>query len=98
MSVDAVAASSGVASERLSATRATIVALVVAQGGLVVACGAVLGLAAGAFSTWWRFDVVFPLSFLVVLLVTTVSGSAVAQVPSALAAGLRDPVRVLRTP
>lgn len=82
----------------LGATRSALVALVVLQGGIVVTAGAALGLVAGAGLSTARFGSSPPWTLLVAILVTTVSGSALAQVPSALAAGLRDPVRVLRTP
>ena len=82
----------------LGATRSAIVALVVLQGVLVVTAGALAGIAVGVVVAWLRFDALMPGAFLVMLLVTTVCGSALAQIPSAVAAGLRDPVRVLRTP
>lgn len=82
----------------LGATRSTIVSLVVVQGTITVATGAVAGALTGALISWSRFDVVPGPGFVAAILVTTVCGSVVAQLPSAVAAGLRDPVRVLRTP
>jgi putative ABC transport system permease protein len=82
----------------LGATRGAIVALVVVQGGIVVALGSLAGSVAGVALAWLRFDTLMPWGVLVMLVVTTVCGSALAQIPSAVTAGLRDPVRVLRTP
>ncbi len=82
----------------LGATRTTVVVLVLVQGAMVVAIGAALGAGVGAGITALRFGSGPDWVFLVVLLVTAVSGSAAAQLPSALAAGFRDPVRVLRMP
>lgn len=82
----------------LGATRTTIVLLVVLQGATVVTAATLLGLAAATGVTWLRFGRGPDITLLAAILVTTVGGSALAQVPSAVAAGLRDPVRVLRTP
>lgn len=82
----------------LGATRGTIIALVMVQGALVVLIGATLGLFIGCFVVWIQFGGVLRLHFLGSILTTAVCGSALAQIPSAVIASVRDPVRVLRTP
>ncbi|GGB71419.1 hypothetical protein N798_16685 [Knoellia flava TL1] len=81
----------------LGAGRGAIVGLVVAQGVLVIALGAVAGAAAGSAVGWALWAQLVDPSLLAALVVATVALAVSAQVPSAVLAGLRDPVRVLRT-
>jgi putative ABC transport system permease protein len=82
----------------LGATRLMIAGLVVAQGFLVISTGAVLGGAAATGYLWLRESVLVPFDFTVwTVLAASLAGVAV-QLPSAVTAGLRDPVRVLRRP
>jgi len=82
----------------LGASRSTIVSLVVVQGTITVVTGAAAGALVGALVSWTRFGIVPDPGFVTAILLTTVCGSVIAQLPSAVAAGVRDPVRVLRTP
>jgi|GEM_PF-2282536 len=82
----------------LGASRATIVGLVVLQTGIVVLAGSACGLAAGALISRLRLGVSPSVDFLLSVETTVLCGSVLMQLPAALTAGWRDPVRVLRTP
>ncbi|HEX5595497.1 MAG TPA: FtsX-like permease family protein [Micromonosporaceae bacterium] len=82
----------------LGATRLMIVGLVVVQGFMVITTASLLGGAAAAGYLWVRHSVLVPLDFLGWTVVAASLGGVAAQLPSAAAAGFRDPVRVLRTP
>ncbi|MDT0214597.1 hypothetical protein Q9R29_11935 [Rothia sp. ARF10] len=81
----------------LGAGRGAIVGLVVAQGVLVIAFGAVAGALVGSVAGWGLWGQLVAPSLQAALVVATVALGVSAQVPSAVLAGLRDPVRVLRT-
>lgn len=82
----------------LGASRRGLVGLVLTQGLAVVTPAAVVGAAAGTSIDLVAYGwlVSPPLAWWLVAVL--VLGSCVAQLPSAAAAALRDPVRVLRTP
>lgn len=82
----------------LGATRTAIIALVLLQGAVVVSLATGPGLIVGTLASWIRYDTVASTGFLLALGLASTLGTAVAQIPSAIAAGARDPVRVLRTP
>lgn len=82
----------------LGATRSMIVGLVVVQGFLVISVGAVLGAVGATAYLWLRQAVLVPLDFTVWTVLAACLGGVAVQLPPAVAAGLRDPVRVLRRP
>ncbi|UER55064.1 ABC transporter permease [Kineosporiaceae bacterium SCSIO 59966] len=82
----------------LGATRSTIVALVVVQSGYAAASGAVVGAVAGLIFTWRVTGHAPAWSFVAGTAVLAVLGAVGAAVPAAVAAALRDPISVLRTP
>ncbi len=82
----------------LGASRSGLVGLVLAQGLAVVIPAAVAGAAVGTAIDLMTFGWLPPLALPWWLIGVLVLGSCLAQLPSAAAAALRDPVRVLRTP
>lgn len=82
----------------LGATRFMIACLVVTQGFLVISTGAVLGAAVATTYLWLREAVLVPPEFTMWTVLAACLGGVAVQLPSAVAAGLRDPVRVLRRP
>ncbi|MBN9107019.1 MAG: ABC transporter permease [Propionibacteriaceae bacterium] len=82
----------------LGATRSDVLALVLLHGTIIVAIAGLLGLTVGAAVNWLQFGVMPSPALLGATLSTAVCGSAIAQIPAALIAGYRDPVRILRTP
>ena len=82
----------------LGASRLTVVALVLLPGWIVMFAGSVCGAICAAGYLWFAQSVVVPPDFVVWTVVAASLGGAIAQLPSAAAAGLRDPVRVLRMP
>ncbi|MDR2896712.1 MAG: hypothetical protein LBV30_08725 [Propionibacteriaceae bacterium] len=82
----------------LGASQLMIVTLILLQETEVVILAGLAGLAIGA-GVSWRMSGVAPQPLaMLALLVAVTCGSALAQLPAAVAAGWRDPVRVLRTP
>lgn len=82
----------------LGATRSMVVALVMVEGFMVISTASLLGGATAATYLWVRHSVLVPLDFCIWTVVAASLGGVAAQLPSAVAAGLRDPVHVLRTP
>ncbi len=81
----------------LGAGRGAVVGLVVAQGVLVISGGAVVGALLGSLLGVVLWAQVVDPSLQGSVVVATVMLAVTAQLPSAVLAGLRDPVRVLRT-
>lgn len=82
----------------LGASRELVISLILLQTGLVVAAATLVGVWLGWLAARWWLDYDVPVGFLTGVAVTAICGAALAQLPSALAAGFRDPVRVLRSP
>jgi putative ABC transport system permease protein len=82
----------------LGATRAMVAALVALQGLMVIAPASILGGLGATLLTWIRESVLVPVDFTIWVILAASLGGIVAQLPSAIAAGYRDPVRVLRKP
>jgi putative ABC transport system permease protein len=81
----------------LGAGRGAVIGLVVAQGVLVISVGAVAGALLGSVAGVALWGQVVDPELQGSVVVATVMLAVTAQVPSAVLAGLRDPVRVLRT-
>ncbi|MCB0913148.1 MAG: hypothetical protein KDB60_16190 [Propionibacteriaceae bacterium] len=82
----------------LGCSRGSVMALVLAQGMAVVVPAAFGGSVLGIMVDVAAFGYLVPVAVPVWVLAAMVLGSCAAQLPSAAAAALRDPVLVLRTP
>lgn len=82
----------------LGASRSAIVVLVLVQTGVVACAGALLGVGVGLWATWSAAGSLPSVSFVAGVGVLAVLVALVGAVPPALAAALRDPVRILRVP
>ncbi|MDO5533462.1 MAG: ABC transporter permease [Propionibacteriaceae bacterium] len=82
----------------LGASRGWILALVLVQGALVTLPAALAGALAGVLWNQLSHHTTTPVTLVVWLVAWQVLGAATAQLPPALAASLKDPVRVLRSP
>lgn len=82
----------------LGASRSAIVVLVLVQTGVVACAGAVVGVAVGTWVTWSTAGSLPSAAFVTGVGVLAVLVALVGAVPPALAAALRDPVRILRVP
>jgi hypothetical protein len=65
---------------------------------MVIAPASILGGLGATLLTWIRESVLVPVDFTIWVILAASLGGIVAQLPSAIAAGYRDPVRVLRKP
>lgn len=81
----------------LGATRATILALVIARTLIPAVLGGALGVGIGLWVTS-RYDVIPPWQFTIGTVTLAVLAALLSAIPPALYAATRDPVRVLRTP
>jgi len=82
----------------LGASRSAIVVLVLVQTAVVACAGAVVGLGLGLWATWTAAGSLPSVAFVAGVGVLAVLVALVGAVPPALAAALRDPVRILRVP
>lgn len=82
----------------LGARRSTLVAIVLLQCGYAATAGAAVGTIAGLVLTWRAAGSLPGGSFIIGTAVLTILGAVLAALPAALAAAVRDPIRVLRTP
>lgn len=82
----------------LGASRSAIVVLVLVQTAVIACAGAVLGVGAGLWATWSAAGALPSVTFVAGVGVLAVLVALVGAVPPALAAALRDPVRILRVP
>ncbi|MBD9699298.1 hypothetical protein IGS67_07310 [Flavimobilis sp. GY10621] len=82
----------------LGASRSAIVVLVLVQTAVVACSGAALGVGVGLWATWSAAGSLPSVSFVTGVGVLAVLVALAGAVPPALAAALRDPVRILRVP
>ncbi len=81
----------------LGASRSRLTALIVASSAIAPGFGALLGSIAAVLSQGERASTGIEPSFVLATVVTIVASSVLGAVPPAIAAGLRDPIYVLRT-
>lgn len=82
----------------LGASRSAILGLVLLSTGMVAGPGALLGAFAGSLIVAVTGQSLPPLSFAFGVAILSLLAALAAAVPPAIAAGLRDPVRILRVP
>jgi len=82
----------------LGASRSTVVTVVVAQATIASTGGVAVGTTAGLALTYRLADALPTTGFVVGVGTLVVLTTVLAAVPAALAAALRDPVRILRVP
>ncbi len=82
----------------LGATRSTVVVIVLLQSSVAAVSGALIGCTVGLLVVHKQTGTTPDLPFVLALALLAVLLSAIASVPPAIAASLRDPVRILRVP